>query len=256
MSNPAAWPQAYGLSRHDSIDSTNEEARRLAAAGAPGPVWIVARRQTGGRGRRGRSWTSPPGNLYATLLIRPNAPVETCAQLSFAAALAVGETLAAYAPAADIALKWPNDVLIGGRKASGILLESAGGSAAASVDWLAVGVGVNLAHYPPDTEFPATSLAAALDCAPSQAPEPDDALARLAVRWAAWYDIWAMEGFGPLKNAWLARAAGLGRPLRARLAREEITGVFDGLDESGALILRRPGGATIRVSAGEVFFPA
>jgi BirA family transcriptional regulator, biotin operon repressor / biotin---[acetyl-CoA-carboxylase] ligase len=245
----AAWPKGYGLKAFDVIDSTNEEARRLAASGEPGPVWISAARQTAGRGRRGRAWDSPTGNLAATLMLRPGKPAGECAQLSFVAAVAAADMLAGFAPYAQIRVKWPNDVLADGRKLVGILLESAstGGEAPG---WLAIGIGVNLATHPDGTEFPATSLRALGAAVPSA----DDALLDLAAQFAKWYDVWLAQGFAAIRDAWLARAAGLGTRIRARLATEETSGVFEGIDGSGALILRESAGSVRHVAAGEVFF--
>jgi BirA family biotin operon repressor/biotin-[acetyl-CoA-carboxylase] ligase len=234
------WPPGVGLVRLCEVDSTNEEARRRAEAGEAGPLWIMAERQTAGRGRRGRAWETREGNLAATLLLRPKASPP--AQLSFAAALAVAEMAAAFAPQTSITVKWPNDVLADGKKLAGILLE-------AGPEWLAVGIGINLAHFPDGTEFPATSLAA-LGVVP---PAPDAALAVLAVRFAHWQGIWERDGFAPLRAAWLARAEGLGRPVRARLPHEERQGTFEGIDAAGALLLQEPGGVRA-ISAGEVFF--
>jgi BirA family transcriptional regulator, biotin operon repressor / biotin---[acetyl-CoA-carboxylase] ligase len=245
----AAWPAGYALLEFDEIDSTNEEARRRAAAGASTPLWITAARQSAGRGRRGRVWTSATGNLFATLLLRPNKPAGQCAQLSFVAALAVSDMLAAFAPSADLKLKWPNDVLASGRKLAGILLESESRPDGAAA-WLAVGIGVNLAMFPEDTEFPATSVKA-LGVTP---PPPGDALLHLAAAFAKWYEAWRIGGFAPVREAWLARASGLGSRIRARLANEEIIGVFQGIDDSGALLLGLPGGTTRIIAAGEVFF--
>jgi BirA family biotin operon repressor/biotin-[acetyl-CoA-carboxylase] ligase len=244
----ARWPEGYALKAFDVIDSTNEEARRLAAAGQREPVWIVANRQTAGRGRRGRVWESPTGNLAATLLIRPGKPAAECAQLSFAAAIAAQEAIASFAQAADIRVKWPNDVLANGRKIAGILLESA--SIGTVPEWLAIGIGINLAHHPEGTEFPATALAAL----GIPAPEAGEALARLAASFAKWYEIWRANGFQPLRDAWLARAAGLGTRIRARLSDGEFWGMFEGIDETGALILREGQGKTRSIAAGEVFF--
>jgi BirA family biotin operon repressor/biotin-[acetyl-CoA-carboxylase] ligase len=241
------WPAGYGLKDLISVDSTNEEARRMARAGEPGPVWITAREQTAGRGRRGRAWVSPPGNLAATLLIRPSKPAAECAQLSFVAAIAAADTLASFAPAADIKVKWPNDVLAGGRKIAGILLES---EASGPGTWLAIGIGLNLAHFPPDTEFPATALA---DLG-VQAPQSPDALALLAANTAKWYDLWQMDGFSPIRDAWLARASGLGGPIRVRLSDSETSGTFEGIDSSGALILRESMTHARTIAAGDVFF--
>jgi BirA family biotin operon repressor/biotin-[acetyl-CoA-carboxylase] ligase len=244
-----AWPVGYALKRFDEIDSTNEEARRLAAAGMRGPVWIEAGRQISGRGRRGRAWESPAGNLAATLLIAPGKPAGECAQLSFVTAIAAADAVAGFAPRADIKVKWPNDVLGDGRKLAGILLESASGEAGRPA-WLAVGVGINLAHFPPDMEFPATSIAALGVPAPGR----DEALGQLAAHFAKWYETWRGQGFAAIRDAWLARAGGLGQRIRARLSQEEVWGVFEGIDQTGALMLREDGGRTRAISAGEVFF--
>jgi BirA family biotin operon repressor/biotin-[acetyl-CoA-carboxylase] ligase len=241
LSSLKGWPQGHRLIRHGEIDSTNSEARRLAQGGETGPVWITADRQTAGRGRRGRVWDSGSGNLAATLLLRPPADF---AQLSFAAALAVADTVAHFAPATPIAVKWPNDVLADGRKLAGILLES---GQDAQGTWLAIGIGINLASHPDGTEFPATSLATFVT-----PPSPEEALSVLAARVAHWYDAWMEQGFETVRAAWLARAGGLGGPIRARLPHETRHGVFEGIDASGALLLNELG--TVRaITAGEVF---
>jgi BirA family biotin operon repressor/biotin-[acetyl-CoA-carboxylase] ligase len=237
-----SWPQGYRTIRHAELDSTNSEARRLAEAGELGPVWISADRQTDGRGRRGRAWQSAQGNLAATLLLRPDAPPAVIGQLSFAAALAVADMAAHFAPTAVITVKWPNDVLAGGKKLAGILLETGPG-------WLAVGIGVNLAGHPEGTEFPATSLASLGIAVPS----PDDALGVLAGRFAHWYGLWMAEGFETIRAAWLARAGGLGAPIRARLPHETRSGTFEGIDSAGALLLNEQGHVRA-IAAGEVFF--
>ena len=243
------WPKGYGLKTFDVIDSTNEEAKRLAGAGEPGPVWISAARQTAGRGRRGRVWDSPTGNLAATLMLRPGKPAGECAQLSFVAAIAASAMLADFANAGDIRVKWPNDILAEGKKIAGILLESASQGGEAPT-WLAIGIGVNLAIHPEGTEFPATSLKALGVTVPSA----DDALLHLAAHFAKWYEVWHGQGFAAIRDAWLVRAAGLGTRIRARLATQETHGVFEGIDETGALILRESVGQVRHISAGEVFF--
>jgi BirA family biotin operon repressor/biotin-[acetyl-CoA-carboxylase] ligase len=242
-----SWPPGFGLLELEEVDSTNEEARRRALAGAPGPLWIMAARQLKGRGRRGRVWIAPPGNLSATLLLRPNRPAAECAQLSFAAALAVADMLARHG--APVSLKWPNDVLAGEKKISGILLESESGRDGTAV-WLAIGIGINLAAFPDDTDLPATSLKA-LGATP---PSPKDALLDLADTFAKWYEAWRRGGFAPVREGWLARAHGLGKRIRVRLANEDVTGIFRDIDETGALVLGLPQGVTRSVSAGEVFF--
>lgn len=248
MTTTAAWPDGYALTEFDELDSTNEEARRRATAGEKGPVWITAARQTAGRGRRGRAWDTPTGNLAATLLLRPTKTAAEAAQLSFVAALTAADVIRQCAPASRIAVKWPNDVLADGRKIAGILLESA--SSSGRLDWLAVGIGINLAHCPSGTEFPATSLAALAE----RVPPSREALNCLAAHWAKWYERWDKCGFGDIRDAWLAQAAYIGTRIRARLQNEEIFGVFEGLDETGALILREAQGRVRVIAAGDVFF--
>jgi BirA family biotin operon repressor/biotin-[acetyl-CoA-carboxylase] ligase len=238
------WPQGYGKIQHEALDSTNSEARRLAQAGEPGPVWITAARQSAGRGRRGRMWEAGQGNLAATLLLRPQAPASVIGQLSFAAALATAEMAAHFAHYAVITVKWPNDVLADGRKLAGILLE--GNS---NQGWLAIGIGVNLVSFPRGTEFPATSLAELGIAAPSSS----EALTVLAARVAHWYDVWMSQGFESVRTAWLARAQQLGAPIRARLPNETREGVFEGIDAAGALLLNEQGRVRA-IAAGEVFF--
>jgi BirA family transcriptional regulator, biotin operon repressor / biotin---[acetyl-CoA-carboxylase] ligase len=241
----SGWPGGYGLKRYGEIDSTNEEARRLAAAGEAGPLWLMAARQTAGRGRRGRSWETASGNLAATLLLGPDRVQGDWAQLSFVAAIAAADMAASLAGSeARIALKWPNDVLADGKKLAGILLETVSGSA------LAIGIGVNLAHHPDGTEFPATSFRGlGVDV-----PSADDALAALAGEFAKWYEVWRVRGFLPIREAWLARAAGLGTRIRARLAAEERSGMFEGIDETGALLLNEGFGRSSVLPAADIFF--
>lgn len=244
------WPKGYGLKSFDVIDSTNEEAKRLACAGERGPIWISAARQTAGRGRRGRAWESPSGNLSATLMLRPAKPPGACAQLSFAAAIAACDMLQHFAPAAALRVKWPNDVLADGKKLVGILLESASRAGEGVPDYLAIGIGANLATHPEGLEYPVTSLKAL----GAEVPTAEDALLHLAANFAQWYDAWDSGGFAAVRDAWLARAAGLGQRIRARLATGETSGVFEGIDETGALILREGAGAPRHIAAGEVFF--
>jgi BirA family biotin operon repressor/biotin-[acetyl-CoA-carboxylase] ligase len=242
-----ALPPFFRLIQHNRIASTSDEAKSLAAAGAPEGTLVWALEQTKGRGRQGRQWASPPGNFYASLILRPKVPVAVAAQLSFAAALAVGEACFELAPEATIAFKWPNDVLLEERKVAGILLESQakpdGGLA-----WLVLGIGINLATYPVNAAYPATTLSATgADIA------PEAMLAVLAPRLLRWYELWqGGRGFVMLREAWLERAQGLGREIRVRLPKDELHGIFAGLDQDGALLLETKT-ARRRVEAGEVF---
>jgi len=242
---PGVAAAGVGLIACETVGSTNAEALALARAGDKGPLWITAREQTAGRGRRGRTWTSEPGNLYATLLLTDPAPPERAAQLSFVAALAVHDAVAARAPAlgAQIAFKWPNDVLLGRAKLAGILIEAEGTRPLL----VAVGIGVNCRHHPPATEAAATDLAAA-----GAAVTPEalfEALSRAMLDRLREWEV----GFAGIRAAWLARAHGLGGELRARLGARELDGRFETLDASGRLILRLADGSAETIAAGEVY---
>ena len=241
---PALW--------FDELDSTNAEARRRAEAGEGGPLWIAARRQASGRGRRGRAWESGQGNLAATLLTTTDRDPAEAAQLSFVAALAVRDLASRYVPDALVRLKWPNDLLIAGAKAAGILIES--GRREDRALWLAVGVGVNLAAAPEGLDYPATSLAAHLRPEAAGAPAPEAALQVLAEGFARWLDLWEREGFAPLRAAWTQYALGLGARCVARLGEREVHGVAVEMDADGALVLRLDSGGHQRITAGDVFF--
>jgi BirA family biotin operon repressor/biotin-[acetyl-CoA-carboxylase] ligase len=233
----------------EEVDSTNAEARRRAEAGERGPLWITAKRQTTGRGRRGRVWETGAGNLAATLLTVTEKPPAEAAQISFVAALAVADLASAFVPPALVSLKWPNDPLIAGRKTSGILVES--GPNPGGGLWLAVGIGVNLATPPVTPERPATAFAEHMRAPP---PDPLEALTLLAANLERWRQLWERLGFPPIAEAWTAKAHGLGQPCTARLAAETIAGVAEGLDADGALRLRTASGVVRRITAGDVFF--
>lgn len=232
--------------RYEELDSTNSEAARLAQAGEAGPVWIVAERQTAGRGRQGRAWQGGAGNLAATLLLTTDQAPAQAARTAFVAALALADLAAAFVAADLIRVKWPNDLLVGGAKAGGILIES--GTAPKGGLWLAVGVGANLADAPKDTPYPATSLAAH-----GVAPSPADALAALDAGFSHWLEVAHTQGFEPIRAAWLARAHGLGQACTVSLGERTVTGIHEGLDADGALLLR-VGAAVQRITAGDVIF--
>jgi BirA family biotin operon repressor/biotin-[acetyl-CoA-carboxylase] ligase len=224
----------------------NDEAKRLAEDGAPEGTVVVAAEQRHGRGRRGRGWTSPPGNLYSSFLLRPKAAPTALSQLSFVAAIAVGEALLTVERALPIAYKWPNDVLLDGRKVCGILLETSGPPM-----WVVMGIGLNLVSHPDDTERPATSLARA-----GLQVDPDTALAALARALENTYRRWCEHGFDPVRQAWLARAVGLGEPIAVRLADRELHGRFAAMAPDGALLLEQADGSRLRIDSGDVFLAA
>ena len=236
----------------DQTDSTNADARRRADAGETGPLWIVARRQSDGRGRRGRAWDSDAGNLFATLLTTTRKSPAEAAQVTFIAALAVADLLDSWAPASVVTIKWPNDVMLAGEKAAGVLVES--GAHPAGGLWLAVGIGVNLIHAPEGTERPATALAHHLRGDVTAPPAVEAAAARLAEAFDVWMTRWETLGFEPILDAWRARTAGLQGPAVARLGRETVEGVAEGVAADGALKLRLADGSLRLISAGDVFF--
>lgn len=242
-------PAGYGVAAYGEVDSTNEEAKRRAAEGMAGPTWFIARSQSAGKGRRGRAWVSEPGNLYASLLLRPGGSAAEAALLSFAAALAVAEAIEEVTGVTHkLCCKWPNDVLYGGKKISGILLESAS-SKEGALDWLVIGMGLNLAHFPPQTSYPATSIAAE-GFAGITTP---DLFAALARRLDGWLETWRQQGFPPVREAWLARAAGLGEAMVARTGSEDVAGRFKGLAPGGALLIETEDGSLREIFAGDVF---
>ena len=241
-------PAGFHLVALGDVGSTNDEARRLAGEGAPDGTVLWARSQSAGRGRYGRPWSSPPGNLYVSLLLRPATAPAAAVQLGFVAAVALAEALDRHVAPDALALKWPNDVLLNGRKIAGMLLESATGNDN-KLDWLILGMGVNLQSFPVGTAFPATSLANE----GYRAPAPADVLAGLCRAFAAGRARWAAAGFGPVRAAWLARAYRRGQPIEVRLERERALGVFADLDLSGALVLDLGAGPQRRVTFGEVF---
>ena len=236
----------------DETDSTNAEARRRAEAGEVGPLWITARSQTAGRGRRGRKWESESGNLASTLLLLTRKSPAEAAQLTFAASLAVADLLDRYVPPALVTIKWPNDVLLNGRKTSGILIES--GPAPSGGLWLAVGIGVNLSRTPGDTERPATCIAEHLGNGVVSPPTIEQAAQALADTFGVWLDRWTTLGFQPILDAWIARTPGLHGPCTARLTNETLTGVADGVEADGSLRLKLLDGSLRIISAGDVFF--
>lgn len=254
MADQPHLPEGYGLRAFVEIDSTNEEARRIGDSDALGPLWITAEKQTAGRGRRGRAWESPGGNFMGTLFLRPKCGPRKAAELSFVAAVAIHQAVESLLPPhlkAGLKLKWPNDLLHDGRKMSGILLESSG-AAGNEVSWVAVGLGINLAWHPEGTDYPATSLAAL----GAGHVTPSEALSALAASFEHYLTIWrGQQGFAAIREAWLARARGLGDPITVRLSDETFTGVFEGLSPDGALDVRLPSGQLRHITAGDVFFP-
>ena len=240
-------PLFYRLRQVAVTASTNADAKQAAEAGESEGLVFQALRQTAGRGRQGRGWESPEGNLHTSILLRPCCSLQTAGHFSFVTALAVHDAVRAFLPDADLALKWPNDVLVSGKKISGILLEAAPVENGV-MEWLVIGIGVNVQHHPENGLYPATSLQAE---GAIQA-EPQAVLETLLGALEGWCTMLLREGFAPIRAAWLAKAQK--GPVTARLPVETVNGEFSGLDEQGRLILRLPDGAERAIAAGDVFF--
>ena len=236
----------------DEVDSTNAEAARIAPTLA-GPEWILALKQTRGRGRRGRAWADPTGNFAATYVMQPSEPPAQVALRSFVASLALYDALVAACGRSDcFALKWPNDVLLNGGKLAGILLESIGSGPKTS--HLAIGIGVNLKTAPGlgEVEKDATPPVALLS-ETGALVTPPEFLSLLAPAYAKWEHQFTTFGFEPVRTAWLARAARIGQVITARTGRSEIIGTFEAIDTSGQLILSTPKGRQA-IAAADIYF--
>lgn len=246
----AHWPEGYDLVILDEVDSTMAEAGRRVA-GIARPTWIMAARQTAARGRRGRPWHQLPGNLAATLVYRPWATPAEAARRSFLAANALIQALAMAAPQARLAVKWPNDVLLNGGKVAGILLESQGRGPL--VDWLAVGIGVNLAAAPDRAAVSGSAEPVSLRAETGVEIAPQDFLPLLADAFATQERKLVAFGFGRIREEWLSHAARLGDVIVARCGTAEYVGVFETVDEEGSLVLATPDGTRV-IAAADVHF--
>jgi BirA family biotin operon repressor/biotin-[acetyl-CoA-carboxylase] ligase len=225
VSRAPVLPDGWTLVALDTVGSTNDEAAQRADAGAPEGTVVWSREQTGGRGRRGRHWASPVGNLYTSTILRPDRPAQRAAELGFAAALAVADIVPA---GREVRVKWPNDVLVDGGKIAGILLESAIGQTG-QVQHVVAGIGVNVGFAPqlPEMRYPGSALGGSVEAA----------LEKLAAALAARLAEWRREGFETVRAAWLAKAGPLGAEVDVKLGEGLVRGRFAGLDREGALLL-------------------
>ncbi|SHO66180.1 BirA family transcriptional regulator, biotin operon repressor / biotin-[acetyl-CoA-carboxylase] ligase [Pseudoxanthobacter soli DSM 19599] len=264
---PVAIAAGFRLAAYDELGSTNAEAMERARNGDPGDLWVVTRRQTAGRGRRGRAWVAPPGNLSASLLKVIELPPACGATLGFVAGLALDAALERLAPnlSVDMALdgaegpgegarrdrlllKWPNDLMLDGGKLAGILLEAEnlGGGRTAIV----IGIGVNVAHEPEGVPYKATSLASC-----GIGIDAEMLFAALGESWVEAERVWdAGRGFPAVRQAWLRRAKGLGGRVAVRLGDKVIDGFFETLDDDGRLLVRAADGSLKQIAAGDVHF--
>jgi BirA family transcriptional regulator, biotin operon repressor / biotin---[acetyl-CoA-carboxylase] ligase len=240
--------KATSVLRFDSLDSTNEEALRQLAAGSAPPLWIVAAEQGRGRGRSGRVWHSPKGNLYASLLLRLDIPASVATQLSFVTGLAAHEAIAAHLPpetCPSLRLKWPNDVMLDGAKIAGVLIESLATPTGKGLAIVA-GIGINCTSAPEDTGRPVTSL--------GRDATPETVFPLLAAAMEHWLSIWNEgQGFGDIREAWLDRALAINEAISVHLNGGAIRGKFRGVDRTGGLQLETGPGVVITVNAGDIY---
>lgn len=243
-------PAGWSVATLDTVGSTNDEAVARAEAGAPEGTVIRALRQEAGRGRRGRGWDSPPGNVYSSTILRPPVPPAEAAQLSFVTALAVADTASSLIDATyRVAIKWPNDVLVDDAKIAGILLESAVG-AGDRVAHVVIGVGINVASAPPATRYGATCLEVLGSMAST-----NTVFAAYIGALAERYREWREGGFAATRVEWLRRAAWLDRDIEVSMGDTTLRGRFADLDEQGALLLQTADGGVRRITAGDIFPP-
>ncbi len=230
----------FDVRHYDSVGSTNDEALRLASEGAAHGTVVHADEQTAGRGRLSRHWQSPPGNLYLSIVLRPDVPALRRAEIGFVAALAVADAIEMVLPnQLRTTLKWPNDVLLRGGKISGILLESAD-------DTLILGIGVNVLQAPGGVTYQVSTIVGCGGLA-----TVDGTRGHLLTALGHWWDVWERDGFSPIRAAWLARAHPPGTALRLAVGDRSIEGRFADLALDGTLIIDTDDGRR-RVAAGDV----
>ena len=244
-------PAVYNLVALETVDSTMSEARKLADLGeqaTPDGTLIWAKEQTAGRGRRGNPWSSPRGNFYASLIVRPEVTADRAAELGFVTGCAVFDAIGEVCePGFECRLKWPNDILVNRAKIGGMLLETAG-KPGQSVDYVIIGLGVNLRTHPDDTPYPATNFASEGQLIPD-----DVFLEAFARHFMDWAGRWVDQGFAPIRAQWKWRAFGIGQEITVNLGKEKVIGIFEDLADDGCLILGQ-NGTTRRISAGDVLY--
>ena len=244
-------PSAYNLITLDCVDSTNTEARRRALLGeqtTPDGTLIWAKEQTEGYGRLKKSWFSPPGNLYFSLILRPEIKINRAADFSFIAALAMFDTLGSIGNAGNqVQIKWPNDILLNKRKVAGFILETEAKDQDV-IDWIIIGLGLNVAVFPGETDFPATSLRAE-----GWGATETDALEYFCRHFLKWTNIWRTEGFYPIRKNWLWHAFGKGDEVKVKIKNKLITGTFEDLDKDGTLLIKSTN-KIHKIPAGDIYF--
>ena len=237
----------FDIRHHAILGSTHDVAEALATEGCrPGTV-VWADQQTGGYGRYARPWHSPPGNLLFSVVVRPTIPAIRAAELGFLPAIAVADYVATLIPGhGRVELKWPNDVLVDGAKVAGLLPSAQ--CVGDGLAWVVLGIGLNVAHFPPGTPYPATSLRAH-----GVTVTPQQGLNAVLAHLALWLTRWDRDGFDGVRTAWLARARELDRAITIGCGTDQVRGTFRGLAPDGAMRLDVDG-AERRITAGEVAF--
>tara|TARA_A100001011_G_scaffold388493_1_gene468230 strand:- start:48128 stop:48886 length:759 start_codon:yes stop_codon:yes gene_type:complete len=250
MDKPNHNQISFDLVRLHTVSSTNEELKmRAINENAPEGLAIASTIQTSGKGRHGRVWESEAGNMYCSVLLRPNCDLSRASQLGFLAALASSQAIISYTgDLQKLDLKWPNDVLLNNKKVGGVLLETINNKNK-SVDWVILGCGVNLQQHPMQTAFPATSVIRELGIV----IEPKEFVNCYLNKLMEWYKVWVSQGFFPVRSAWLKMAFNLNKKLLVKAGDQNIVGIFQDLDEEGALIVKTINGFS-KVNAGEVYF--
>ncbi|MBT5073642.1 MAG: biotin--[acetyl-CoA-carboxylase] ligase [Kordiimonadaceae bacterium] len=241
-------PDGFNHQAFLSIDSTNKQAKRKIEEGAKSGLWITAGEQTGGRGRGDRHWVSNPGNLYCSLIKNVGKDLKNAAQLSFVTSLAVRDTVAGLLKSDDVKCKWPNDVMVAGRKICGILLETHT-KAGAQDNYIIIGIGINIEHHPDLTLYQASHINEQSDIKYS----PDDVFNCLSQNMARWLDSWRNEGFSYVREEWLKQCKGLGETITVRMPNQQLVGRFVDLDSGGALMLDIDGEIKL-IHSGDIFF--
>lgn len=252
--SPQTLLESYHLLSYDTLDSTNEEAKRLAGGGATHGAVIWSLAQEAGKGRMGREWVSPEGNLYVSFLLRAAEDMPTNTQLAFVSALAVRDTLASILPdeGATLSCKWPNDILLGDKKIAGVLLESFAGLSEESseAEWVVVGIGVNVDSHPENVRTPATSLRGeGVDLISAKI-----VLSRLVYHFIMHYDAWKNDGYEAIRKAWQDSAYKINTRIRMEVGDEAFEGIYQGIDTQGRVRLCCDDGEELHLSAGDIHF--
>ncbi|WP_434732594.1 biotin--[acetyl-CoA-carboxylase] ligase [Wolbachia endosymbiont of Zygogramma bicolorata] len=232
--------EGFHIHHYKEVSSTNEEALDLIDKGISNETVIIADKQTEGRGRTGKSWISPEGNLYASLIINQETDVSKLTELTFVTALAVGNTLLSFISDSNVQHKWPNDILIDGKKISGILLEKRSNS-----NWLIIGIGINVNHAP----LPGTTCISNY----GESVSNIDLLKELIINFNKLRKQWLFDGFYAIREMWLKKAFKMNKQISVKLADKLYEGIFADIDKSGKLVLQQKDGSLIYFDAGELF---